>query len=406
MTAEGEYHSNFASARQSGADALGLPEGVGAIGSGGQHHAFDRIDWYEALHEGCLSDAEPLIAHGRDGDSAVWLFLVRRGARVSALSNYYSFAWRPVWQGPLRTAALDALAQGLKSGFAISPLPLDRKPSPACGRGKDAEGGEGEGVSGHFTSITHPHPGASRLSLSRKRERGSRAAMLDLGPLPQEDGSAALVAGALKRAGWVVDVAATGANHWLDTQGRSFDEWWAARPGALRSTVQRKGKKGLVVLEIHHDFSDALWDEYEAVYGASWKPAESHPNFIRSWAKREAAQGTLRLGIARIDGVAVAAQFWMVDDGIAYINKLAHVAGHDALSPGTLLTHALFRAAFDVDRVTRIDFGTGDDGYKRDWMEASAPLMTVRAWNPAAPAAWPSLCKMLAKRVAARVRAR
>ena len=344
MTAEGEYHSNFASARQSGADALGLRDGAG----GGQHHAFDRIDWFEALYDGCLSNAEPLIACAGDGDSAVWLFLAQRGGRVSALSNYYSFAWRPVWTRALRTAALDVLARGLKR----------------------------------------------------------QGAMLDLGPLPHEDGSAALVAGTLKRAGWVVDVAATGANHWLDTQGRSFDDWWAARPGALRSTVQRKGKKGLVALEIHHDFSDVLWDEYEAVYNASWKPAESHPDFIRAWAKREAAQGTLRLGIARIDGVAVAAQFWMVDDGIAYINKLAHVAGHDALSPGTLLTHALFRAAFDVDRVSRIDFGTGDDGYKRDWMEESAPLMTVRAWNPAAPAAWGSLAKHLAKRVAARVRPR
>lgn len=344
MTAEGEYHSNFAGARAGGADALGLPDGAG----GGQHHAFDRIDWFEALHGACLDDAEPLIACAGDGDSSIWLFLARRGARVSALSNYYSFAWRPVWTGALRTVALDMLARGLKRQGAI----------------------------------------------------------LDLGPLPQEDGSAALVAGALKRTGWVVDVAATGANHWLDTQGRSFDDWWAARPGALRSTVQRKGKKGLVALEIHHDFSDALWDDYEAVYRASWKPPESHPDFIRAWAKREAAQGTLRLGIARIDGVAVAAQFWMVDDGIAYINKLAHVAGHDALSPGTLLTHALFRAAFDVDKVARIDFGTGDDGYKRDWMEASAPLMTVRAWNPAAPAAWPSLAKHLAKRVAARVRPR
>ena len=227
--------------------------------------------------------------------------------------------------------------------------------------------------------------------------------MLELGPLPDEDGSAALIADALRRAGWVVDVAATGANHWLDTHGRSFAEWWAARPGALRSTVQRKAKKGLVALTIYQDFSDALWDEYEAVYNASWKPPESYPGFIREWVKREAAQGSLRLGIARIDGVAVAAQFWMVDDGVAYIVKLAHVAGHDALSPGTLLTHALFERAFDVDRVSRIDFGTGDDGYKRDWMEESTPLMTVRAWDPKQVKAWPSLAKMLVKRVAARV---
>ncbi len=345
MTAEGEYHSNFAEARRLWGAALGArAEASGGAGTG-QHHAFDRLDWFEALHGACLADAVPLIAHAAEAESRVWLALARQGARATALANYYSFAWRPVWQGPLRTAPLDGLTRGLKR----------------------------------------------------------HAAVLELGPLPEEDGSAALVAGALRRAGWIVDVTATGANHWLDTQGRSFAEWWAARPGALRSTVQRKAKKGLVALTIHQDFSDTLWDEYEAVYNASWKPPESYPDFIRAWAKREAAQGTLRLGIARIDGVAVAAQFWMVDDGVAYINKLAHVAGHDALSPGTLLTHTLFERAFDVDRVSRIDFGTGDDGYKRDWMEESAPLMTVRAWDPRQPKAWPGLTKHLAKRVAARV---
>jgi Acetyltransferase (GNAT) domain len=333
MTAEGEYHSNFAEARRLWGAALG------------QHHAFDRIDWYEALHGACLADHAPLIAHVGADAGDLWLFLAAREGRVIALSNYYSFAWRPVWRGPVRADLADALA----------------------------------------------------------RELQARAAVLELGPLPEDDGSAATIADALRRAGWVVDVTATGANHWLDTQGRSFAEWWAARPGALRSTVQRKAKKRLVTLTIHEDFSDALWDDYEAVYNASWKPPESYPDFIRSWAKREAAQGTLRLGIARIDGVAVAAQFWIVDDGVAYINKLAHVAGHDALSPGTLLTHALFQRTFDVDRVSRIDFGTGDDGYKRDWMEQSAPLMTVRAWDPRQAKAWPELAKHLVKRVAARV---
>ena len=180
---------------------------------------------------------------------------------------------------------------------------------------------------------------------------------------------------------------------------------WAARPGALRSTVQRKAKKGLVYLAITSEFTDAAWDDYEAVYAQSWKPREGYPALLREWARDQGAAGTLRLGIARIAGVPVAAQFWTIDDGVAYIHKLAHVAGHDALSPGTLLTHAMFERAF-AECVHRIDFGTGDDGYKRDWMEASAPLMTITAWNPRAPAAWSALARALAKRVAARIGAR
>jgi hypothetical protein len=206
--------------------------------------------------------------------------------------------------------------------------------------------------------------------------------------------------------GWSVRSEATSHNHWLDTQGRDFATWWAERPGALRSTVKRKGNKGLVALEIHTDFADAHWDEFEAVYRESWKPPESHPDFLRAWAKSEGAAGTLRLAIARVEGVAVAAQFWSTDDGVAYIHKLSHVAGHDALSPGTLLTHKLFARAFDEDKVRRIDFGTGDDGYKRDWMEASAPLMTLTGWDAKQPSIWPLMAKSMLSRVAARVRGR
>ena len=112
----------------------------------------------------------------------------------------------------------------------------------------------------------------------------------------------------------------------------------------------------------------------------------------------------LRLGIARIDGAAVAAQFWTVDHGVAYIHKLAHIAQHDALSPGTLLTHAMFAHVFDIDHATRIDFGTGDDGYKCDWMEHSAPLFTVEAWDLSQLSSWPSFVRATLSRLAARLR--
>ncbi|MCU0729297.1 MAG: GNAT family N-acetyltransferase, partial [Sphingopyxis sp.] len=331
-----EYHSNFISARKIAGATLARPQ-AGArppAAMVGQAHLFDRIDWFDALHAHCLSDQSAALLHTQSGASALWLMLMadQSSHTVSALANYYSFAWQPIWTGEptdsaQRHAMMTAAARALKQRFA----------------------------------------------------------MLSLAPLPAENPDTAMLADALRSAGWLVDSRAASHNHWLDTNGRNFDEWWAARPGALRSTVQRKAKKGLVALTISDRFSDADWDDYEAVYRASWKPPESHPAFLRAWAEAESAAGTLRLGIARIDGAAVAAQFWSCDTGVAYIHKLAHVAGHDNLSPGTLLTHALFRHAFDIDRVRRIDFGTGDDGYKRDWMEQSAPLIRIEAWNAARP---------------------
>lgn len=348
MTAESEYHSNFAEAQTIAADALGRP----GLGATGQHHLFDRLEWFEAVQSGIYPDGAPCIVRSHAGQSALWLMLRRDGACLKSLAYWYSFAWRPIWTGVPDTQ--------------------------------------------------------QKLMLGERafRELRSTAAKLVLDPVPDEDGSADIVKQALQCAGWRVRVAATGQNHWLETRGRSFAEWWAERPGALRSTVKRKGNKGLVSIEVHKRFEDHLWDEFEAVYAESWKPRESHPDFIRAWARRESAAGTLRLAIARVGGKAVAAQFWSVDDGVAYIHKLSHISGHDALSPGTLLTHRLFELAFDEDQVKRIDFGTGDDGYKRDWMEESAPLVTITAWDPMQPVAWPSIAKDCFSRVAARVSGR
>lgn len=342
-----EYHSNFASALESGGDPLS------AAGSDGG--PFGHIDWFERLHRDCMSEVEPLIVTAYDPatDSHCWLFLTRTAPkRAASLANWYSFTWLPVFAGnptpDVRRALLETLAKSLKS----------------------------------------------------------HAAMLQLTPLPAADGDTALLAGALRTAGWQVDLRESSHNHWLETGGRSFAEWWAQRPGALRSTVQRKGKKNIVTIRIVDRFDHADWDAYEHVYRASWKPAEASPDFLRDWARVAGAEGKLRLGIAEIDAEPVAAQFWTCEGGTAYIHKLAHVAGHDAASPGTLLTHALFAHAFDVDKVQRIDFGTGDDGYKRDWMEQSAPLLTLSAWDVQQPASWRDFARYQLSRLAGLMRGR
>ena len=94
---------------------------------------------------------------------------------------------------------------------------------------------------------------------------------------------------------------------------------------------------------------------------------------------------------------AVAAQFWTVEDGTAFIHKLAHVEDSLKASPGTLLSAALFRHVIEVDRVARVDFGTGNDAYKRDWMNRHEPLWHIEAFNPSRIAAWGPALKAFAR---------
>lgn len=324
MQGNGEHHANDER----------LPATARAAGFASP---FDRAAWFDLLAAHGFAGKGRIDAQGRAGDVTAWLPLrIEKPCKFAGLTNWYSFAIRPLFTGDGdRSAALRALFRNLRQ----------------------------------------------------------RAAHLTLYPVSAPDDLAA----ALRAAGWWVTAKPAGDRHWLDLGDVDHDAWWASRPGALRSTVQRKAKKGVVDIQLLTQFDPDSWAAYEAIYAASWKPEEGHPALLRAFAEAEGGRGTLRMGLARIDGTPVAAQFWTVEDGTAFIHKLAHVEDSLKASPGTLLSAALFRHVITIDGVKRVDFGTGNDGYKRDWMNRHDPLWRIEAFNPSRVAAWGPALKAFAR---------
>jgi len=201
------------------------------------------------------------------------------------------------------------------------------------------------------------------------------APLADPGPLQR----------AFTAAGWVTFVSEKTGNWWIDTKSMDFEAYWATRPGQLRNTARRKAKAAGLEVEIYDRFDQLAWDAYEEIYRASWKGEEGSFALLRALVEQEGKTGTLRLGIARKDGRPVAAQLWLVENKQATIHKLAYREDMKGLSPGTILGEAMFRRALDVDRVEAIDYGTGDDPYKQDWMAERRPLWRLLAFNPADP---------------------
>lgn len=208
--------------------------------------------------------------------------------------------------------------------------------------------------------------------------RNRRLATIDLAPVHEPDP----LASGFREAGWTVAVEPAFGNWIACTRNQAFDDYWSRRPGNLRSTARRKAKAADLDLVIHDRFDPAAWADYEAVYRASWKPEEGSFPFLRALAKQEGEAGTLRLGLAYRRGRPVAAQLWLVEGAVATIHKLAYAEDAKAMSPGTLLSEAMFRRAIDQDRVELIDYGTGDDAYKRDWMDERRQLWRIVAHNP------------------------
>ena len=88
----------------------------------------------------------------------------------------------------------------------------------------------------------------------------------------------------------------------------------------------------------------------------------------RDIAAAAASRGRLRLGVAWLNDVAIAAQFWTVAHGVVEIHKLAYDEDHKALGAGTALSAAMFERALHDDQAHTIDYLIGDDSYKASWM--------------------------------------
>jgi CelD/BcsL family acetyltransferase involved in cellulose biosynthesis len=103
-----------------------------------------------------------------------------------------------------------------------------------------------------------------------------------------------------------------------------------------------------------------------------------------------AGLGLLRLGVlrARADGAPLAAQYWILDRGgqRATVLKLAHVETQRAASPGTVLTALMIRELVREDGVSELDFGRGDDAYKRLWAGQRRQRIGVLLADPLHPA--------------------
>jgi hypothetical protein len=157
-----------------------------------------------------------------------------------------------------------------------------------------------------------------------------------------------------------------------------FAGYWARRPSRLRTTVRRKSAAAAAATFTYlRDGFDPALAHYEAIQRASWKGPEPHPAFLAMMVRRLAP--AVRMGLLEMEGRMVAAQIWLVHGGRATIFKLVHREDAAALSPGTLLTHRMIETCLREESVSMLDFGRGDDAYKRDWMSVGTTRLGVIA---------------------------
>ncbi len=253
-------------------------------------------------------------------------------------------------------------------------------------------------AAGRMLSLTSPYtvlfqpllaPGADAAAVGRALGRHLRR--FDLVRLealdPAWPGLAPLLAG-MRGAGMLAQRFDHFGNWHEDLAGRSWAEYLAARPGALRETIRRRGRAAAKDEAIR--FETLTGGErlvpamlaYEDIYTRSWKVPEPFPRFNATLLPRAAELGVLRMGVMWQGETPLAAQYWTVVDGVATVLKLAHDEAHKALSPGSLLTAHVIERLIDGEGVQALDFGRGDDPYKSTWTTARRQRIGVVLATP------------------------
>jgi hypothetical protein len=166
-----------------------------------------------------------------------------------------------------------------------------------------------------------------------------------------------------------------------------FATYWQTRNGGFKNAARkslRLEKQGRLRFECYEgniDWTRAT-DLYEQVYEKSWKAPEPHSQFVSTLLHSLGPPGLAKVGVITIDSEPAASQIWLVKGPRATIFKVAHDARFDRYSPGTALTHRLLRKLLEEEHVREIDFGRGDDSYKKQWLSDRRMRQGAIAANP------------------------
>lgn len=215
--------------------------------------------------------------------------------------------------------------------------------------------------------------------------------VVDIEPLDVDHPHFGALETAFRRSGYLVDRYFCFGNWYLEVGGASFKDYFAKRPTKLAKNAPRSRRKleasGRMRLDIVTSRSglEEAKAAYHTIYRSSWKKSEPFPQFIDGLADVAADLGWLRLGVIHIDGIPAAAQIWFVTGDTASIFKVAYDSRFAKESVGTVLSCYLMEHVIDVDKVRIVDYLTGDDAYKSEWMSHRRERWGIVAYSPRTP---------------------
>ncbi len=197
--------------------------------------------------------------------------------------------------------------------------------------------------------------------------------VMELERVPEQGGSFDNIMKAVKAIGFKHRAYTSGANWYLDKINYTSTEYFNNQPYEFRKQMLNKMNRfkkvsdWKVEIKSHSELLDEDLDLYDKLRAKSWKAPERDKIFNAELTKLISNKGWLRLAFLYSGNGPVAAQKWIVYEKTAFIWDLIYDNEYKKFSPGSLLSSELCKYVIDEDKISELDYLTGDEIYKKFW---------------------------------------
>jgi hypothetical protein len=209
----------------------------------------------------------------------------------------------------------------------------------------------------------------------------------------------------LRQPGFMVQRIFSFINWYEPTAGITYASYFSSLTGQrsiLRKQIKKLESAGIVrwkLVSKPNEIKSAMAD-YATVYRNSWKQTELYPDFIDGFVDACAQMDCLRIGVLYLDDQPAAAQIWTLTNGKATIYKIAYDEQFKSYSVGSVLTMRMMQHILDDDKAAIVDFGYGNDPYKKDWTRQQRDRMGLLIFNLRSVRGFFSAGKFILRKVA------
>jgi CelD/BcsL family acetyltransferase involved in cellulose biosynthesis len=190
----------------------------------------------------------------------------------------------------------------------------------------------------------------------------------------------------------------------------SWQAFYSSRSQRFKKTIRniqnRLSRLGDISVEEHRtmDPRGRLLEELIDLTGRSWKADRGVAiatmprmrEFFSELSRRAAEHGWLSLWLLRLDGRAIAMEYQLHANGVAYGLRADYDLAYAAASPGSSLNFEIARALFERGDVREYHMGPGLNEYKMRWASGTHETVRLHVYRPGV---YPTLLHLVETRV-------